>query len=591
MRRGKRISALFLCMILMLSFSGNTEAAEKSLLDFWNEKTEGNSGRDEAGNQYNTTVQLTEADILRMNDGDADFIYSEDGYLTFLRGKYYEGKVTDPETGIESLFGIADLLGLSKGSEFFAVFGERDTRGYTYFTYKQRYGDLTLENAVLKIIVDPEGYTAGVVSSFTPNVGIAEKEESAITAEEAEKIVQEAYPEYELRVYSEHTRQTSVTIMGVAYHAWAVFTNAPQEASPIESFGYLEHLVAYDGSYLTYLAVSSPEELVLGDDAQQAEALSAFDGLVPETVSKTVILHDGTKKTITVPLARDPASGIRYVADLERHIMLADYYSFDYLGEFVPMVWDENNREQDPYLLAYESYRKVYDFFKCYGLESVDGFGAPILILTDYCDSKGEPENNACYMGMYRGWAIFAASSVNDFGECVDVSAHEFTHGVTTNTIGGNLYENASGAVNEGLSDIMGNLCEMLLGETEDTSWLIAENSGTAVRCLSSPSDFGQPTQIDGYYYLEETEQPSMDNDYGGVHRNSSLISHTAWKLCSEGMPLEEAFYLWREAVSMLTPKSGYQEVHEALIFTAKIRNMEERWITMIDEICRNAGY
>ena len=147
-----------------------------------------------------------------MNDGDADFLYSEDGYLTFLRGKYYEGKVTDPETGITSLFGIADLLGLSKGSEFFAVFGERDTRGYTYFTYKQRYGDLTLENAVLKIIVDPEGYTAGVVSSFTPNVGIAEKEESAITAEEAEKIVQEAYPEYEFRVYSEHTRQTSVTI-------------------------------------------------------------------------------------------------------------------------------------------------------------------------------------------------------------------------------------------------------------------------------------------------------------------------------------------------------------------------------------------
>ena len=56
-------------------------------------------------------------------------------------------------------------------------------------------------------------------------------------------------------------------------------------------------------------------------------------------------------------------------------------------------------------------------------------------------------------------------------------------------------------------------------------------------------------------------------------------------------MPLEEAFYLWRETVRMLTPKSGYQEVHEALIFTAKIRHMEERWITMIDEICRNAGY
>ena len=46
--------------------------------------------------------------------------------------------------------GIAELLGLSRGSEFFAVYGEQDEYGYTYLTYKQRYGDLTLENAVLK---------------------------------------------------------------------------------------------------------------------------------------------------------------------------------------------------------------------------------------------------------------------------------------------------------------------------------------------------------------------------------------------------------------------------------------------------------
>ena len=53
--------------------------------------------------------------------------------------------------------GIAELLGLSRGSEFFAVYGEQDEYGYTYLTYKQRYGDLTLENAVLKIILDPQG--------------------------------------------------------------------------------------------------------------------------------------------------------------------------------------------------------------------------------------------------------------------------------------------------------------------------------------------------------------------------------------------------------------------------------------------------
>ncbi|MFR8219938.1 MAG: hypothetical protein ACLU9T_02200 [Blautia faecis] len=100
--------------------------------------------------------------------------------MTFLRGRFYEDKITDTEKGVESLMGIAELLGLSMGSEFFAVYGEQDEYGYTYLTYKQRYGDLTLENAVLKIILDPQGYTAGLVSCFTPNRGNGPEEESSI---------------------------------------------------------------------------------------------------------------------------------------------------------------------------------------------------------------------------------------------------------------------------------------------------------------------------------------------------------------------------------------------------------------------------
>ena len=122
------------------------------------------------GENHNNVPQLKEEDILRMNQGNADFLYNDEGYVTFLRGRFYEDKVTDTEKGVESLMGIAELLGLSRGSEFFAVYGEQDEYGYTYLTYKQRYGDLTLENAVLKIILDPQGYTAGLVSKNSPCV-------------------------------------------------------------------------------------------------------------------------------------------------------------------------------------------------------------------------------------------------------------------------------------------------------------------------------------------------------------------------------------------------------------------------------------
>ena len=70
-----------------------------------------------------------------------------------------------------------------------------------------------------------------------------------------------------------------MTIQGVAYHAWAVFTSLPAGETENGGKAYLEHLIGYEGSYLTYVAVSSPEEQVMGDNAQMELALSYFEGL------------------------------------------------------------------------------------------------------------------------------------------------------------------------------------------------------------------------------------------------------------------------------------------------------------------------
>ena len=585
----------FVCTLLLFftcAVRGNAAGTGESLMDAWKRQSQEPSGSSDAAEHYNRVPQLSVEDIYEMNRGKAEVLYNEQGYVSFLRGKFFEEKVTDVEKGVESLMGIADLLGLSKGAEFFAVYGEQDAYGYQYLTYKQRYGELTLENASLKIILDPEGYTAGLVSSFTPDVGIALEEEASITASEAEKIVCDHTNTIgnDVKIYSEYTRQTSVTIQGVAYHAWAVFTSLPSGETGQGGKAYLEHLVGYEGSYLAYVAVSSPEEQVLGDNAQLELALSYFEGLTAETYTGEITLHDGRKKKVSLPVAKD-ADGMYYLADVNRHIFLADYYSYDFQGQFVPWTSPDNSGWPDHYLAVYESYIKVYDFYKEHGLTSVDGFGSPILILTDYCDSRKVPVNNAVYMGMCGGWAVFSASAANDFGECIDVAAHEFTHGVTDYTTGGNLYQNAYGAVNEGISDVCGNLCELLLGETQDETWLLGENSGEAVRCMSAPWLYEQPSRLYDRFYCPETANPVMENDYGGVHTNSSLVGYVGYQLCAEGMTGEEAFGLWMGMLRMMTPKSGYQEVHEALKFAAGIRGMDERWQEKIDEICGNSGY
>ena len=582
--------SMLVCFILM-----TTGSVQAGIRDRWEEKVQQHNNEEVTGQERTGSeqvpVQLTADDIEAMNGGDVTMLFSDEGFLTFLRGKYYMEKVENEEDGVRSIQGIASLLGLSKGSEFFCVYKEADRFGYSFYTYKQRYGDLTLQNAMLRIVVDPEGYTAGVVSSFQPNVGIAPKEESSITALQAEDVVRRRYPQYDLKFYSDLTRQTSVTIDGVAYHAWAVFTDYPKEAGVPEGRHYLEHLISYQGSYLAYMAVASPEELVLGDNVQEQLALAWFEGMEGDTWTGEVRLHDGTVKEITVPVAREPDTGLWYLADVERHILLSDCFTYLSSYELLPIESEENGGWPEHYLIAYDTYIKVYDFYDGYGQHSIDGFGMPLLLLYDYCDKSGTPVDNAAFLGISAGWGLFGLSAVNDYGECVDVIGHEFTHGVTGYTLAGDVYENEPGAVDEALSDIMGNLCEIMLGETDDEDWLMAENCGDPVRSMSFPWLGRQPVTVGGDFYQEPAEVPSMENDFGGVHTNSSLIGHLAWKMVSMGIGLEEAFGLWKEAVNLLTPVSGFREVHHALIFAAEIRQMDVAYMGMIDMICEEAGF
>ena len=132
--------------------------------------------------------QLTETDIQNMNQGNARMVYNKQGYLVFLNGRYSDLVVKDYEDAVATIQPMASLLGLSAGSEFFASFATRDKQGYTYYTFQQRYGDLTILYATLKVIVDPDGYTAGLTCSFTPNIG-SHHPEKEITPEEAVAIL------------------------------------------------------------------------------------------------------------------------------------------------------------------------------------------------------------------------------------------------------------------------------------------------------------------------------------------------------------------------------------------------------------------
>jgi Zn-dependent metalloprotease len=530
--------------------------------------------------------QLTIEDIQAMNDSLVIDLYNNNGYLSTLVGKFYDKPIANAEDGVESIRGMASLLGLTKGCEFFVVYGERDNDGYTYYTYQQRYGGYTLQYSTLRIVVDPDGYAAGLTCSFVPNVGMAEPEDG-ISAGEAEQVVRDTFPSLKLTYYSNNTVRLAAMFSNVVYNCWVVYTNNP-DASAAFDMPYVAHYVTTDGKYLA--PIPAADFARSSQDAQNVDHY--FDGLTTEEHSFTVTMADGSKKTVTVPVARNAKDGRYYLMDPSRKIALAQYADFAFRGllNFVSSTRADQGFS-DNNLLVYANVIMAYDFYRERGITSVDGFGRPILVTVGYCNENGEAIDNECFYGINQGWACLAFSEGNRDGDCLDIVTHEFTHGVTSQSMQGIFYRNEPGAINEAYSDIMGNICEKLLGQTNDPGWLITENSGDIARDMADPNRFQQPAFVGDEYYCPPVLAPSMNvNDYGGVHINNSLVGHMAYLLDEAGMSLDEQFSMWVTSIEMLTPMSDYEDLHGILLFSLKINGMLQKYGPALNKAFADAG-
>ena len=577
------------CALCVLTFQGFADSRDPAAegMNSWIDYISGSLDEDTKPAENDMPVQMTMDDIHALNPGATVIdIYNNEGYLSMLVGKFYDGKITDMEDGIEAVRGMAALLGFGKGCEFYAVYKSRNNMGYTFYTYQQRYGGVTLRNATLRVVVDPDGYTAGLSCSFRPNAGTL-PQDPVINATKAEQIVQAQYSSMNLHFYSDRTVHMAFPFDDRIFNCWVVYTDNPYATSAFD-MPYLEHFVSTYGEYLC----NTPANVFASDMDVALDHSAYFDIMTTEMYRTTVTLEDGSERLIEVPVSYNRNDGKYYLMDASRRIAVAQFYDFNYLDCSLNFVtsdtidgWSQNN------LLAYANYIIMYDFYAGYGIRSVDGFGTPILITVGWCDRNRKPVNNACFYGVINGWACFGVSDINHFSDCLDIVGHEYTHGITSQSMQGSLYINATGAINEAYSDIMGNLAEMSLGYTEDRTWLIGEKKGIPLRDMSRPNDYKQPEFVGDRYYKAAVTAPDSElNDNGGVHDNSSLLGHIAWQMDQTGMTYEEQITMWFMAVEMMTPLSDYTDLHGALLFSLKMNGLLEKYGPALNRAFEAAG-
>jgi len=211
----------------------------------------------------------------------------------------------------------------------------------------------------------------------------------------------------------------------------------------------------------------------------------------------------------------------------------------------------------------------VYNFYWIHhARDSIDGAGMRLKSVVSYCSVYACPYYNAFWDG--------AKMVYGDFMAVDDVAAHELTHGVTENT-SGLIYMFQSGAINESLSDVWGELVDLsnlhdYYGNDTTLRWLVGEDirgPAYAFRSMKNPPLKGDPDRMGSAYYYKGV----LDN--GGVHTNSGVNNKAAYLMTDggtfngrviTGLGINKVAAIYYRAQTVyLVPSSDYLSLYYAL--------------------------
>ena len=554
------------------SKAASTQAAVAGVQESSNETQEETPQAQEAGKEAQETDAEEEKPAVHEEDSTSrastgkpkvrkGVSQSGDGTVeTFIGEPFYEGVIGNEEDALKAIESVYDRIGADESTQLkFAQKSSSETGDY--YIFNQVIGDVPVLGTMVKLIADENGKVKGLVSSIAPEIPGAPQNGWKTSSDDAEKIVGYYFKEKAPETVEGASQQYFLPMPNgeqSGYYVWAVYT---ENTNPKNDTAYMVHYVTEGGEYLY-----SEPSFGTGGLGLIGGLLPSFDfsSMQEDTWTGTVTHFNGTEEEITVPVMVDPADGTVILGDKQRQILCADAAKWNFYSNLSVRTSAEEDFDSQE-VLTYYNFIRIWDYYDSIGWHGPDGLGTPSLLLMDLVDATGEPIPNAYYAGEKDGGYQVFAFNQDMFGDCVDVTAHEFTHCVTMSTMMGSLYENEYGAINESLSDIQGNIIEISVDGVTDGAWLMGENCGAVTRSMSEPNLYEQPGYVWDRYYVPMAGIVTDLNDYGGVHRNSSLLNIISYRLEEAGMPLQDQFLYWLSVTRALLPRTDFAQLAQLL--------------------------
>ncbi len=428
------------------------------------------------------------------------------------------------------------VLGLDPQSDLRPVRNESDDLGFTHQKFQQYYQGVKVENAfytahVRRDAVESLSGEMRVIRGLNvqPIIAAEAALPSALAFVHARQYMWEK-PE-EAKFAQEAEGKTSFRPSGeLVIVANTLTTDEAQFGQPVLAWKFNIYAAAPVSRAWVYVDAHTGQVVAHDAIIKHADATASFATAYSGIRSMTTDSYNGSFRLREVARGLgietyNMRKGTSYTAavdftDADNNWTAAEYSNANF-----------DNAAGDAHFGA----EQTYDYWSAvHGRNSYDNAGAKIKSYVHYGNAYENAYWNGSVMTYGDGASTFKPLT------SLDVCAHEIGHAICEKTA--NLaYQQESGAMNEGFSDIWGACVEAraagLFGLTGKSTWLIGEEikkAGGALRSMSNPNAYRQPDTYLGSYYLSYRRATSA-NDYGGVHTNSGVLNFWFYLLTQGG--------------------------------------------------------
>lgn len=447
------------------------------------------------------TVGVT---LIRSDNSEEPYTVSNYGTI---QGKFTDISINNEENAIEAVRDAAEILGFGNAAEELTVNRTDTVDNLTYYRLDQNYKGIPVYGSSFVVVADENG-EALCLSSHANEIDESISITPIVTQEQINS-----------SIAAEFEGISNIEVPEITNDMLVIYVPDNKEATTL--------------AYELYITVG---------ESNYRAIVSAING---ECLFSATLDYSNAN-------------------DEERNIIIcnANHTVFECdekLCKANIVVLNDNTPEANQlYNYLQFAYDYFADVFKINGFNNKNGKTYAIINCLFEKEKNGQTvfyANNA-----YSNTTFFKNITFLRFGSAkkitIDLVSHEYMHSVEQAT-SGMIYKGESGAIMEAYSDIFGELIEYCYNDKK-CNWV--NGDGISARNIENPYITSNPIKYQIFLW-QNTDDTSENNDNGGVHKNSTVISHTAYVMTQSdssftALTMDELAELWWNALLLITNKN-----------------------------------